>query len=144
MIHYRHADPRFPFLWESNDQPPGPVQYFADTPDGAWAEFLRHEGIRADAELVNLRRAARRCTRRNCARGFWHQAGLRRLDGGVRGPSPFGSTKARPAPLTLWRRVFSRFRPHRVLPLSWQASATFQDFCRIHEAALDWAEVRTR
>jgi hypothetical protein len=65
MIVYRHADPRFPFLWESNDQPParwhgpgeGPVQYFADTPDGAWAEFLRHEGITAEAELVNVRRA---------------------------------------------------------------------------------------
>ena len=65
MIVYRHADPRFPFLWESNDQPParwhgrdeGPVQYCADTPDGAWAEFLRHEGIREEAELVNVRRA---------------------------------------------------------------------------------------
>jgi len=65
MIVYRHADPRFPFLWESDDQPParchgrgeGPVQYFADTPDGAWAEFLRHEGIREEAELVNVRRA---------------------------------------------------------------------------------------
>ncbi len=41
MIAYRHADPRFPFLWESNAQPPGrwhgigegPVQYLADTPD---------------------------------------------------------------------------------------------------------------
>lgn len=65
MIVYRHADPRFPFLWESADQPParwhgpgeGPVQYFADTPDGAWAEFLRHEGITEESELVNVRRA---------------------------------------------------------------------------------------
>jgi RES domain-containing protein len=65
MIVYRHADPRFPFLWESADQPParwhgpgeGPVQYFADTPDGAWAEFLRHEGIVEESELVNVRRA---------------------------------------------------------------------------------------
>ncbi|SPF51788.1 hypothetical protein SBA4_4710021 [Candidatus Sulfopaludibacter sp. SbA4] len=65
MIVYRHADPRFPFLWESIDQPParwhgpgeGPVQYFADTPDGAWAEFLRQEGIIEDSELVNVRRA---------------------------------------------------------------------------------------
>ncbi len=64
MIVYRHADARFPFLWESADQPSGrwhgagegPVQYFADTPDGAWAEFLRHEGIRDEAELVNVRR----------------------------------------------------------------------------------------
>jgi hypothetical protein len=53
MIVYRHADARFPFLWEGASQPParwhgpgeGPVQYFADTPDGARAEFLRHEGI---------------------------------------------------------------------------------------------------
>lgn len=65
MIVYRHADPRFPFLWENANQPParwhdsgeGPVQYFADTPDGAWAEFLRHEGISSHSELVNVRRA---------------------------------------------------------------------------------------
>ena len=65
MIVYRHADPRFPFLWESAEQPParwhglgeGPVQYFADTPDGAWAEFLRHEGITEESDLVNVRRA---------------------------------------------------------------------------------------
>ena len=65
MILYRHADPRFPFLWESVGQPParwhgpaeGPVQYFADTPDGAWAEFLRHEGIREESEVANVRRA---------------------------------------------------------------------------------------
>jgi hypothetical protein len=65
MILYRHCDPRFPFLWESADQPParwhgtgeGPVQYFADTPDGAWAEFVRHEEIRDAAELENVRRA---------------------------------------------------------------------------------------
>ena len=65
MILYRHADPRFPFLWESAHQPAarwhakgeGPVQYLADTPDGAWAEFLRHEGIREEADLANVRRA---------------------------------------------------------------------------------------
>jgi hypothetical protein len=65
MIVYRHADPRFPFLWESGDQPPArwhgpgeePIQYFADTPDGAWAEFLRHEGITQESELANVRRA---------------------------------------------------------------------------------------
>ncbi len=65
MIVYRHADSRFPFLWESADQPParwhgpaeGPVQYFADTPDGAWAEFLRYEGITDESELINVRRA---------------------------------------------------------------------------------------
>jgi hypothetical protein len=65
MILYRHADPRFPFLWESAGQPParwhgpgeGPVQYLADTPDGAWAEFVRHEGITQESELANVRRA---------------------------------------------------------------------------------------
>ena len=65
MIVYRHADPRFPFLWESANQPPGrwhgagegPVQYFADTPDGAWAEFVRHEAITNESELANVRRA---------------------------------------------------------------------------------------
>ena len=65
MIAFRHADPRFPFLWEGADQPParwhargeGPVQYLADTPDGAWAEFLRHESITDESELVNVRRA---------------------------------------------------------------------------------------
>src|SRR5207248_739587 len=65
MIVYRHTDLRFPFLWESADQPrarwhergEGPVQYFADTPDGAWAEFLRHEGITEESELANVRGA---------------------------------------------------------------------------------------
>src|SRR5215469_5746568 len=65
MIVYRHSDPRFPFLWENANQPParwhgpgeGPVQYFADTPDGAWAEFLRHEGITDESDLANVRRA---------------------------------------------------------------------------------------
>ncbi|HEX4227311.1 MAG TPA: RES family NAD+ phosphorylase [Bryobacteraceae bacterium] len=65
MIVYQHADPRFPFLWESTEQAAarwhgpgeGPVQYFADTPDGAWAEFLRHEGITEESELANVRRA---------------------------------------------------------------------------------------
>jgi RES domain len=65
MIVYRHADQRYPFLWESAGQPParwhgpgeGPVQYFADTPDGAWAEFLRHEGITEESDLLNVRRA---------------------------------------------------------------------------------------
>jgi hypothetical protein len=61
---FRHADPRFPFLWETGDQPParwnargeGPVQYLADTPDGAWAEFLRHEGITETDDLRGIER----------------------------------------------------------------------------------------
>ena len=51
MIVFRQADPRYPFLWESPDQPAGrwhgpgegPAHYFSDTPVGAWAELLRHE-----------------------------------------------------------------------------------------------------
>lgn len=65
MILYRHAPPAFPFLWETTDQPParwhgadeGPAHYLADTPDGAWAEFLRHEGITTLEELAGIDRA---------------------------------------------------------------------------------------
>lgn len=65
MIGFRHADPRYPFLWESSDQPAarwhaagdGPAHYFSDTPDGAWAEFLRHEEILDPADLPTIRRA---------------------------------------------------------------------------------------
>lgn len=65
MIVFRHADPRFPFLWEASAQPParwhglaeGPVHYFAETPDGAWAEFLRHEEIHDPADLAGVARA---------------------------------------------------------------------------------------
>jgi hypothetical protein len=65
VIAFRHVDARFPFLWESELQPEGrwhaegqgPVQYFADTPDGAWAELLRHEEIRDEADLATIRRA---------------------------------------------------------------------------------------
>ena len=64
MIAFRHADPRFPFLWERQSQPPGRwnaageiTQYLADTPAGAWAEFLRHEEIREPGDLATIRRA---------------------------------------------------------------------------------------
>lgn len=65
MIVFRHADPRFPFLWENAGQPParwhgegeGPVHYFSDTPDGAWAEFLRHEEITTPEDIATIRRA---------------------------------------------------------------------------------------
>src|SRR5262249_12367623 len=64
MIGFRHTDPRFPFLWEEASQPAarwhaageGPVHYFCDTPDGAWAEFLRHEEITDPADLITIRR----------------------------------------------------------------------------------------
>jgi hypothetical protein len=65
VIGYRHVDARFPFLWEDARQPParwhgpdeGPVQTFADTPDGAWAELLRHEEITDPADVLTIRRA---------------------------------------------------------------------------------------
>lgn len=65
MILFRSVDARFPFLWESADQPPGrwqgegegPTHYLADTPDGAWAEFLRHEGITEPHDVLEIRRS---------------------------------------------------------------------------------------
>lgn len=65
MIGFRHADPRCPFLWEGAGQPAarwhaagdGPTHYFCDTPDGAWAEFLRHEEISDPDDLPTIRRA---------------------------------------------------------------------------------------
>ncbi len=62
---FRHCDSRMPFLWQSDRQPParwhgdgeGPANYFADTPVGAWAEFLRHEGITDIADLAGVRRS---------------------------------------------------------------------------------------
>ena len=62
---FRHCDPRYPFLWQTDDQPAarwhgtgdGPANCFADTPDGAWAEFLRHEGITDADDLAGVRRS---------------------------------------------------------------------------------------
>ena len=64
MMLFRHVDPRYPFLWETADQPParwhdfgdGPVHYLSDTSDGAWAEFLRHEEITDPADLAGVER----------------------------------------------------------------------------------------
>src|ERR1700709_8068 len=61
---FRHADRRFPWVWASARQPESrwhgtdeaPVHYLADTPDGAWAEFLRHEEITEPADLAGVRR----------------------------------------------------------------------------------------
>lgn len=62
---FRHCDARFGFLWTATAQPAarwhgageGPANYFADTPVGAWAEFLRHEGITEPADLAGLQRS---------------------------------------------------------------------------------------
>jgi hypothetical protein len=64
VIAYRHADRRYPFLWEGPGQPPArwhdaadpPTQYLSDTPDGAWAEFLRHEEITDPRDVPTMRR----------------------------------------------------------------------------------------
>jgi hypothetical protein len=65
VIVFRHVDPRRPFLWETAGQPAGrwhaagrgPAHYLADTPEGAWAEFLRHEEITDPADVTGIRRA---------------------------------------------------------------------------------------
>jgi hypothetical protein len=65
MMTFRNCDRRWPFLWETARQPAarwhadgdGPVQYLADTPDGAWAEFLRHEEIDDEIDLMGVSRA---------------------------------------------------------------------------------------
>lgn len=62
---YRQCDSRYAFLWGSARQPEGrwhapgdgPVQYVADTPDGAWAELLRHEEIHEVDDLDGVARA---------------------------------------------------------------------------------------
>lgn len=57
------GDPRLPFpapaartggRWQSPDGPP--VLHVAETPDGAWAELLRHEEITDPADLAGIRR----------------------------------------------------------------------------------------
>jgi len=63
-VWFRNADRRWPFLWEDSSQPAarwhgsgeGPAQYLADTPDGAWAEFLRHEEIADPGDLSGIER----------------------------------------------------------------------------------------
>ena len=64
MIAFRHADPRFPFLRESASRTAGRwntggelAHCFSDTPDGAWAEFLRHEEITDPADIPHIHRA---------------------------------------------------------------------------------------
>ena len=53
-IGFRHADHRYPFLWESNAQSAGrwhadgegPVQYLADTPTGRFVMNRQIDGVR--------------------------------------------------------------------------------------------------
>jgi hypothetical protein len=81
-IGFRHCDPRYPFLWTHAAQPParwhgegeGPANYFCDTPEGAWAEFLRHEEITEVADLAGVRRSLWAVALP--AEGYVHPAGL--------------------------------------------------------------------
>ncbi len=62
---FRHCDSRFPFLWSTAAQAAGrwhaggegPANYFADTPVGAWAEFMRHEGLASVSDLEGVTRS---------------------------------------------------------------------------------------
>lgn len=44
-----------PARWHGQDE--GPAQYLATTPDAAWAEYLRHEGINDPLDLSGIERA---------------------------------------------------------------------------------------
>ncbi len=62
---YRQCDSRYAFLWASARQLEGrwhapddaPVHYLANSPDGAWAELLRHEEIHEIDDLGGITRA---------------------------------------------------------------------------------------
>jgi len=65
VIVFRVCDSRFPFLWTLrggalqrparwHGEGEGPVQYFADSPPGAWSELLRHEEITDSADLAGI------------------------------------------------------------------------------------------
>ena len=89
-IGFRHADHRYPFLWESDAQPvgrwhaegEGPCQYLADTPDGAWAEFLRHEEITDPDDLPGITRSLWAVDVPNSLLGGAHRAAAPDMTGG--------------------------------------------------------------
>jgi hypothetical protein len=113
MIWYRHGDPRYPFLWESEEQPAarwhgdgeGPAHYLSDTPEGAWAEYLRHEEITDPAELSGIRRS------------MWAvEVPDAELDGAAvvpRGPAVLGGLASHPRCQAIARRL--RRRGHSAL-----------------------------
>jgi hypothetical protein len=65
VILFRNCPPGRHFYSERVDQRParwhgdneGPAQYLATTPDAAWAEYLRHEGISDPLDLPGIERA---------------------------------------------------------------------------------------
>jgi hypothetical protein len=62
---FRNVAPTFPFLWSDTSQPAarwhaageGPTHYLADTSDGAWAEFIRHEELDDPQDLMGVERS---------------------------------------------------------------------------------------
>jgi hypothetical protein len=64
VIVFRNTDVDGPFFWDSDRQPAGrwhrdgegPVQYTSSTPDAAWGEFLRHNGIVDQNDLAGVER----------------------------------------------------------------------------------------
>lgn len=62
MSLYNTTHAHYPFRWKRDEQPlarwhdegEGPVHYFATTPEGAWAELLRHEEITDPEDLKGL------------------------------------------------------------------------------------------
>jgi len=64
VIVFRNTDVDVPFFWDSDQQPEGrwhgagdgPAQYTSSTPDAAWAEFLRHNGITDADDLPGIER----------------------------------------------------------------------------------------
>ena len=70
MIGFRNVDPAYPFLWEGpgqhesrwNREGEGPVHFFADTPDGAWAAFEKQQ--HTSALFAPVREAEKPATQR--------------------------------------------------------------------------------
>lgn len=62
---FRVVDVRFPPFWADPAQPEGrwhaegdgPCHYLATTPEGAWAEVLRHEALRDPDDVADLHRS---------------------------------------------------------------------------------------
>ncbi|MGH2759657.1 MAG: RES domain-containing protein [Actinomycetota bacterium] len=64
-VAFRVADRRWPFLWTDDTQPEGrwhgigegPCHYLSNTAEAAWAEYLRHAGIRDRDEIEDVERS---------------------------------------------------------------------------------------
>lgn len=62
---FRVVDVRFPPFWADTSQPEGrwhaegegPCHYLSTTPEGAWAEVLRHEALREPDDVADLHRS---------------------------------------------------------------------------------------